>query len=154
MACPARAEPTLEGRLVTFFVLTCDDPAQPLLTAHGRTVQVRQGVEFGLEPEGLINGLDVAPVTVQIGPRRIEVEYTQGPGVLWRSVFNGYVLRFETYCAVFETVTIDADYTTMPLKPADIRTEIGALYINVAGMDYGPGKRFAVDMKVADCPLS
>jgi hypothetical protein len=154
LAQPVFAEPTLEGRLVTFFVLTYDDPAQSLLTARGRTVQVGNGVEFGLEPEGVINGLDVAPVTAEIAPRRIEVEYTRGQGVLWGSVFNGYVLRFETDCALFQTVTIDAAFTTMPLKPADIRAEIGALYINVAGMAYGPGKRFAVDLEVADCPSS
>lgn len=154
LALPAMAEPTLEGRLVTFHVLTYDDPAKPLLEARGRTVEVGKGIEFGLEPEGVINGLDVAPVTVEIAPRRIEVTYTRGTGTLWGSVFNGYVLRFETDCALFDAVSIDKAFTTMPLTPADIHTEQGALFINVAGMDYGPGKRFALDVTVADCPIS
>ena len=154
MAVPAMADPTLQGRLVTFNVLTYDDPAKPYLQAQGRTVQVGDGVEFGLEPEGIINGLEVVPVTVQIGPQRIEVEYKRGTGVMFNSVFNGYVLRFETDCALFEAVSIDTDFTTMPLTPAAIHTERGALFINMAGLPYGPGKRFALNVKVGDCALS
>ena len=43
LAWPAFAEPTLQGRLVTFNVLTYDDPANPYLQATGRTVQVGDG---------------------------------------------------------------------------------------------------------------
>ena len=154
VAVPAAAEPTLQGRLVTFNVLTYDDPANPYLQAQGRTVQVGDGVEFGLEPEGIINGLQVVPVTVQIGPRRIELEYKRGTGVMFDAVFNGYVLRFETECALFEAVSIDTDFTTMPLTPAAIHTENGALFINMAGLAYAPGQRFALDIQVCDCALS
>ena len=148
------AEPTLQGRLVTFNVLTYDDPAKPFFQAQGRTVQVGEGVEFGLEPEGIINGLEVVPVTVQISPRRIELEYKRGEGLMFASVFNGYVLRFETDCALFEGVSIDTEFTTMPLTPAAIHTEGGALFINMSGLAYGPGQRFALDIKVGDCALS
>ncbi len=148
------AEPTLQGRLVSFNVLTYDDPAKPFLQAQGRTVQVGDGIEFGLEPEGIINGLEVVPVTVQIGPRRIELEYKRGTGVMFDAKFNGYVLRFETDCALFEGVSIDTEFSTMPITPAAIHTERGALFINMAGLDYTPGKRFALDLVVGDCALS
>ena len=148
------ADPTLQGRLVTFNVLTYDDPAKPYLQAQGRTVQVGDGVEFGLEPEGIINGLAVVPVTVQISPRRIELEYRRGEGLMFASVFNGYVLRFETDCALFEGVSIDSKFTNMPLLPDAIHTERGALYINMSGLAYAPGAQFALDIKIGDCALS
>lgn len=150
----ATAEGTLEGRLVTLTVLTYDDPAQPFLQARGKTVMVGRGVEFGLGPEGFTDGLDVVPVTVEIGPSRIELSYPLGSGQFYTSAFNGYVLRFETDCALFRSVTIDPKATTMALTAADVRAETGALFINVSGRNYGPGQHVALDIVVADCPLS
>jgi hypothetical protein len=124
----------------------------PLLQARGRTVTVGQGVEFGLEPEGLTAGLDVVPVTVEVGPTRIELSYPRGAGQFYQAAFNGYVLRFETDCALFQNVAIDKAATTMPVT--EVWAETGALYINVAGLDYGPKARLALDLEVADCPLS
>ena len=151
LACPATAG-TLEGRLVTFTVETWDIRDQPYVQARGRTVTVGQGVEFGLEPEGLTGGLDVVPVTVEIGPTRIELSYPRGIGRFYEAAFNGYVLRFETECALFEKVAIDTAATTMPVT--EIWAETGALYINVSGLGYGPEARLALDLQVADCPLS
>lgn len=153
-SCPAFGQETLEGRLVMFTVLTYDDPAQPYLQARGRTVMVGQGVEFGLGPEGFTGGLEVVPVTVEIGPSRIELSYPMGSGQFYTSTFNGYVLRFETECALFRSVAIDTEATTMPLAPSDIRAETGALFINVSGRDYGPDQRMALNIVVADCPIS
>jgi hypothetical protein len=150
-AVPATAG-TLEGRLVTFTVETWDDRDQPYLRARGRTVTVGQGVEFGLEPEGLTGGLDVVPVTVEIGPTRIELSYPSGPGWFYTASFNGYVLRFETDCALFDSVAIDKAATTMPVT--EIWAEAGALYLNVSGLEYGPEATLALDVQVADCPLS
>jgi hypothetical protein len=150
----AIAEQTLEGRLVTFSVLTYEDPDHPILEARGKTVMVGKGVEFDLGPEGLTAGLDVVPVTVEIGPSRIELSYPLGQGEFWTSAFNGYVLRFETECALFKAVKIDAAHTTMDLTAADIRSETGALYLNVSGRRYGPGQRAALDVVVQDCPIS
>jgi hypothetical protein len=150
----AVAQGTLEGRLVTFTVLTYDDPAQPFLQARGKTVMVGQGVEFGLGPEGFTGGLDVVPVTVEIGPSRIELSYPLGSGQFYTSTFNGYVLRFETECALFQSVAIDPEATTMALGSDNIRAETGALFINVSGRDYGPDQRIALDIVVADCPIS
>jgi hypothetical protein len=152
LATPVAAQTTLEGRLVTFTVETWDDPATPMLVARGHTVMVGQGVEFGLEPEGFTGGLDVVPVTVQIGPSRIELSYPRGMGRFYEAKFNGYVLRFETECALFEAVAIDPAATTM--KVTDLRAEVGALYINVSGLGYGPEATLAIDVTVADCPLS
>jgi hypothetical protein len=151
LACPAAAG-TLEGRLVTFTVETWDQRDQPFLQARGRTVTVGTGVEFGLEPEGLTGGLDVVPVTVEIGPSRIELSYPRGSGQFYEATFNGYVLRFETECALFEKVAIDSSASTMPVT--EIWAETGALYINVSGLDYGPEATLALDLQVADCPLS
>lgn len=143
---------TLEGRLVTFTVETWDQRETPLLVARGRTVTVGQGVEFGLEPEGFTGGLDVVPVTVEIGPTRIELSYPKGIGRFYDSTFNGYVLRFETECALFENAAIDPAGTTM--KVTEVWAEAGALYINVSGLGYGPESTLALDLEVADCPLS
>lgn len=154
-ALPATAGGTLEGRLVTLYVLTYDDPAAPILESRGRTVKVDDGVEFGLGPEFRTPGFDIVPVEIAIDPARITFAYPQGgTGNFFPVTFNGYVLRFETECALFESVTIDTAATTMAIRPEDIFTDRGALYINVAGRDYGPATRLALDMVVSDCPLS
>jgi len=153
-ALPAFAGGTLEGRTVTLNVLTYDDPAAPILESRGRTVVVGEGIEFGMGPEFRTPGFDVVPVQVQIGPSRIEFSYGEVPGEFWTAAFNGYVLRFETDCALFEAWRIDADATTMPVTEEDIRSEGGALYINVSGLEYGPEAMLAVDLSVTDCPLS
>lgn len=150
----AGAEGTLEGRVVTFTVLAYDDPEKPFFRARGKTVKVGQGVEFGLDPEGAQNGVDVAPVDVNIGPTRIEVRFREGPGQLLIARFNGYVLRFETDCALFEGVHVDPKGTNMPLTVEAITSEVNTLYINMSGMEYALESRIAVDVKVADCPLS
>ncbi len=151
LAVPVEAG-TLEGRLVTFTVETWDQRDQPFLQARGRTVTVGQGVEFGLEPEGLTGGLDVVPVTVEIGPTRIELSYPRGRGRFYEATFNGYVLRFETECALFQSVAIDKAASTIPVT--EIWAEVGALYINVSGHEYGPEATLALEVEVADCPLS
>lgn len=151
LATPAAAG-TLEGRLVTFTVETWQDRDAPLLVARGRTVTVGKGTEFGLSPEGFTGGLDVVPVAVEIGPTRIELSYPRGIGRFYEATFNGYVLRFETDCALFEAVALDPEATTM--EGTEVWAERGALYINVSGLGYGPVSTLAVDLKVADCPLS
>jgi hypothetical protein len=151
LAAPAAAG-TLEGRLVTFGIETWDDRDNPLLVAEGRSVVVGLGVEFGLEPQGFTGGLDVVPVTVEIGPTRIELSYPEGIGRFYAARFNGYVLRFEADCALFSDVAIDPAGTTMAVT--EVWAEAGALYINVSGLGYGPEARLALDVDVVDCPLS
>lgn len=143
---------TLEGRLVTFTVETWEVREAPLLAARGRTVTVGDGVEFGLDREGFTGGLEVVPVAVEISPTRIELSYPSGIGWFYKSAFNGYVLRFATDCALFESVAIDASATTMTVT--QVWAEAGALYINVSGLGYGPEATLALDLEVTDCPLS
>jgi hypothetical protein len=40
------------------------------------------------------------------------------------------------------------------MEVTEIWAETGALYINVSGLGYGPEARLALDLEVADCPLS
>lgn len=153
LAAPAAAG-TLEGRAVTLNVLTYDDPAHPDLESIGRTVIVGPGLEFGMGPEFRSGAFDVVPVEVEIGPERIVFSYAAGSGEFWSAAFNGYVLRFATDCALFDRVEIDSGGTTMPLTAQDIRTDRGALYVNVSGRHFGPGVRLALNLSVADCPMS
>lgn len=152
-AMPAAAA-TLEGRVVTLHVMTWDDPAKPYFDSIGRTVTVGPGLEFGMGPEHRTPDFDVVPVQVEIGPTRIEFSYPRGRGQFWPATFNGYVLRFETDCALFEGWQVDVSATTMSVSDTDIHARQGALFINVQGRDYGPDARLAVDLSVADCPLS
>ena len=152
---PAAAGGTLEGRLVTLYVLTYDDAEAPILESRGRTVVVDDGVEFGLGPEYRTPGFDIVPVEVQIDPARIRFAYPEGAsGTFWPAAFNGYVLRFETDCALFEAVTVNVAETSLPMREGDVFTDRGQLHINVSGRDYGPGVTLTLDLKVADCPLS
>lgn len=153
-AGPAMADGTLRDRIVTFSVLAYDDPLQPIYEGSGQTVTVGDGVEFGLNPGGPQNGVDVAPARVDIGPARIEVRF-QGPsGYLLDATFNGYVLAFATECALFEAAHVDASATNMAITDANITTQGGTLYVNVAGLPYSDTSRFAIDLVVGDCPLS
>lgn len=145
----------LRGRIVTLGVLAYDDPAHPIYQGRGRTVKVGDGVEFGLDPEGAQNGVDVQPVTVDIGPRRIEIAFDRTEaGRLLTAVFNGYLLHFETECALFTAARVDAAATNLPLAPDALRIEGGTLYVNVSGLSFTPESRLAIDLDVTDCPLS
>jgi hypothetical protein len=150
----ALAEPSLYGRTVTFRVLSFDDPARPIFQGRGVTVKVGEGVEFGLNPEGAQNGVDIVPMIVDILPNRIEVRSTIGPGYFLDAAFNGYVLEFATDCALFDDVMIDNKATNLPLKPTDVTVQGGQLRVNVAGMAYTDQTTVALNLRVADCPLS
>lgn len=142
---------TLEGRIVTLNVETWDTPGEMILVSQGRTVKVGGDVEFGMGPEFRTPGFDVVPVQVEISPSRIEFTYGADEGQLWQTTFNGYVLRFVTECALIEGVRVDPAFTTMAITDADIRTDGMALYINVAGREYGPDQRLGLDLSVGDC---
>jgi hypothetical protein len=154
LATPALADSTLRDRIVTFSVLTYDDPLKPLFEGAGETVTVGDGVEFGLGPTGAQNGLDVAPMRVDISPQRIEVQFTQPMGLLLDATFNGYVLAFATDCALFDDAHVDVAATNMAITDDNIAVHGGTLYINVAGLPFTNQSRFAIDLAVADCPLS
>ncbi|NEX46208.1 hypothetical protein [Pseudotabrizicola algicola] len=144
---------SLEGRIVTLNTETTNPDGTLAFVSRGRTVSVGGLVEFALLPEGGNSALDVVPVEVDISANRIEFTYGEEEGWFWEAPFNGYVLRFEVECALFEGFAIDPAFTTLPVTPEHIRTEGGALFINVAGMDYGPESRLALDFQVSDCLL-
>lgn len=144
---------SLDGRIVTLNTETTNEDGTVVFTSRGRTVTVGGLVEFALLPEGGFNGFDVVPVEVDISANRIEFSYGNDRGQFWDAPFNGYVLRFEVECALFEAFAIDEAFTTMPVTRDHIRTEGGALFIDVADMDYGPEARLALDFRVSDCLL-
>ena len=154
-ATPAFAEATLEGRTVTLFTLTYEDPAKPLYVAEGETVIVGDGVEFGLLPEGVQNGLDVVPVRVNISKSRIEFDYAvTEPGWFTPAKFNGYVMRFDLDCTLFTGAAIDREFSTLPLAEDALSVRSNELMINTEGLTHDEGSHFAVDVEVMDCPLS
>lgn len=144
---------TLEGRIVTLNVETWNDAGVFLFQSVGHTVKVGLGVEFGMGPEFRTPGFDVVPVQVEVKPQRIEFTYGEERGSFWDRTFNGYVLRFVAECALIKGVAIDHQFTTMAVTEDDIRQDGGALYINVAGRDYGPEVRLGLDVSVSDCLL-
>lgn len=150
---PAFAGGSLDGRIVTLNVETWNDTLTPFFTSRGRTVKVGGLVEFAMLPEGGMVGFDVVMVDVDISATRIEFSYGDAAGRFWPAPFNGYVLRFEGDCALFDSISIDAAFTTMPVTPAHIRSQGGALYIDVAGMEYGPNAQLGLDIRVSDCLL-
>jgi hypothetical protein len=154
LAFAAGAETSLRGRIVQFSVLTYDDPAVPIFDGIGETVQVGDGVEFGLHSEGAQNGVDVAPVDVDIGPSRIEISFESGAGRLLGAAFNGYVLEFPGDCAVIKSAHIDAKATTLPLTDAALILAGTRLMINVQGLSYQQGSHIALDLVLDDCSLS
>jgi hypothetical protein len=151
IAAPA-AGGTLEGRLVTFTVETWDDRAAPLLVARGRTVTVGRGDRVRAGARGVHRGARRGAGDGRDRAEPDRAELSPGIGRFYEARFNGYVLRFETDCALFEKVAIDPAGTTM--KVTEVWAETGALYINVSGLGYGPEARLALDLEVADCPLS
>lgn len=154
-ALSAETAPTgLQGRTVSMSVLAYNDPAFPIYVGQGKTVTVGQGVEFGLDPEGVQNGADVAPATVDISANRIEVSYRGIGSRLISAKFNGYVLAFAGECALFDRVSVDRAASNMALAEDAITMKGGTLYVNLQGLSYTSASHFALDIKVADCPIS
>jgi hypothetical protein len=154
LAGPALAEATLAGRTVTLSTLTYDDPARPLYVGQGETVIVTDAVEFGLDREGVQNGLDVVPVRINIDARRIEFDYSgTDPGLFATADFNGYILTFEVDCTLFTGASIDREFSTLPLAKDALSFSRDTLRINGSGLAYDRKSRFAVDLEVTDCPL-
>lgn len=154
LAVPAQAGGTLKGRLVTMNVETYDVDGTPIFISKGRSIRVGDYVEFDLLPENGFTGLDVVPVRIEISDDRIEFSYGEMQGWFYQPAkFNGYVLRFEAECALFESAQIDQAFTTFPLNEDAIAIDGGALSINVVGLPFGPIFKFALDVKVSDCLL-
>lgn len=152
---PVSAQATLNGRTVTLSTLTYNDPDYPLYIGRGKTVIVSDAVEFGLEREGVQNGMDIVPVRVNVEAQRIEFDYSQSsPGVFSDAEFNGYLLTFEVDCTLFTGASIDWMFTTLPLEKDALSFSTNTLYINVEGLEFDRQSRLAVDLAVTECPIS
>lgn len=154
IAPPAGAD-SLIGRTAAFSTLAYDVPDQPRYQGQIHTATISDAVEFGLQPEGVQNGLDVVPVLVDISARRIEIDFSPSPpGFLVDAVFNGYVLSFAPDCLVFGEAHVDTGFTTLPVRDADLTLEGRTLYLNVEGLFYDRTSRIGIDLDVTDCPIT
>lgn len=151
----ANAESSLIGRDVSLSILTYDIREKPLFAGEPHSVIVGDGIEFGLNYEGAQNDLDVVPLMIDISKSRIELNYSVAePGYFFGAIFNGYVLSFNTDCVLFQRAEVDTEHTNMPIDNDRISFDRGILYINVSDISFDRNSKFAVDIEVADCPLS
>lgn len=151
----AASADSLIGRTAAFSVLAYDDPEAPRYQGLIHTATISDEIEFGLQPEGVQNGLDVVPVLIDISATRIEVDFSPSePGLIADAAFNGYVLSFTPDCLVFGGARVDDAATTLPVSDKAIRLEGRTLYLNLEGLFYDRGSRVAVDLDVQDCPIT
>ena len=141
----------LEGRIVTFEVLTYDDPAAPLFQSSPYTATVGPGPEFGLLPE-TGNGLEAVTVTVDFSARRLDIGFENTySAVFAEALFNGYVLTFTVDCLLFEGAALDPATTTLPLEPGDVTVTPRSVLIDVGGHFHTPQDRIGITLDVTDC---
>ncbi len=153
-AAPATAD-SLLGRTAAFSVLAYDDPERPRYQGVIHTETITDAIEFGLQPEGVQNGLDVVPVTVDIGANRIEIDFSPSPpGVVADAAFNGYVLSFMPECLIFNRAQVDTSATTLPVDDSDITMTGRTLYVNLEGLAYESTSHVSIELDVTDCPLT
>ncbi|SMX43114.1 hypothetical protein [Octadecabacter ascidiaceicola] len=145
----------LMDRTVTFGVLAYDETETPIYVGERHPAVVTNSVEYGLGPEGQQNGWDIVPAIIDIRDQKIIVTYpdTVG-GVFPEPEFNGYVLDFLTDCVLFNGAGQDIENSTIELADDAIFVEGSKLYVDMAGLEFGPQTFIVVDVDVADCPLS
>ena len=149
------AADSLLGRTAAFSVLAYDDPDKPLYEGLVHTATISDAVEFGLAPEGVQNGLDVVPVTVDIGANRIEIDFSPSPpGLIAEAEFNGYVLAFTPECLIFNGARVDEESTTLPIDDDAITLAGRTLYVNLEGLAYDTESHVGILLDVTDCPVT
>lgn len=142
-------------RTVTFGALAYDDPAAPIYVGERHPAVVGIGIEYGLGPEGPQNGWDIVPSIIDIRDQQIIVTYPDTvAGTFPEPEFNGYVLDFLTDCVLFNGAGQDLENSTVVLADDAIFVEGAKLYVDMAGLDFGPQTFIVVNVDVADCPLS
>ncbi|MCB1485900.1 MAG: hypothetical protein KDJ88_00415 [Bauldia sp.] len=148
----AQMEPTLMGRTVTLRVLTFNDRNKPLYESASHSTKVTDATEFGLQREGVQNDIDVVPILIDVEASRIEFDYSIAePGDLAEARFNGYVLDFGGDCNLFWAARVDRDFSTFPMTENRIFFELGTLYVDVSGMSFDRGSKFAIDLDLSGC---
>jgi hypothetical protein len=145
----------LMERTVTFGALAYDDVAAPIFVGERHPAVVTNGIEYGLEPEGVQNGWDIVPAIIDIRDHQIIVTYPETVGGTFPAPeFNGYVLDFLTNCVLFNGAGQDLENSTVVLADDAIFVEGSKLYVDMSGLDFGPQTFIVVNVDVADCPLS
>jgi hypothetical protein len=74
----------LMERTVTFGALAYDDVAAPIFVGERHPAVVTNGIEYGLEPEGVQNGWDIVPAIIDIRDQQIIVtcgRHVSGTGI-------------------------------------------------------------------------
>ena len=142
-------------RTVTFGALAYDDVAAPIYVGDRHPATVSDNIEYGLGPEGMQNGWDIVPAIIDIRDQQIIVTYPDTvSGTFPEPEFNGYVLDFLTECVLFNGAGQDLANSTVELADDAIFVEGSKLYVDMAGLDFGPQTFIVVNVDVADCPLS
>ncbi len=140
---------------MTFGALAYDDVAAPIFVGERHLAVVTNGIEYGLEPEGVQNGWDIVPAIIDIRDQQIIVTYPETVGGTFPAPeFNGYVLDFLTDCVLFNGAGQDLENSTVVLAEDAIFVEGSKLYVDMSGLDFGPQTFIVVNVDVADCPLS
>lgn len=153
------AQPLAAGglmeRTVTFGALAYDDWDAPIYVGERHPALVGPGIEYGLNPEGMQNGWDIVPSIIDIRDQQIIVTYPDTvAGTFPEAEFNGYVLDFLTDCVLFSGAAQDVENSTVELAKDAVFVEGSKLYVDMAGLDFGPQTFVVVSVDVADCPLS
>lgn len=151
----AAAAGGLMDRTVTFGALAYDDRDAPIYVGDRHPAVVGNFIEYGLGPEGMQNGWDIVPAIIDIRDQQIIVTYPDTVGGTFpEPEFNGYVLDFLTDCVLFNGAGQDLENSTVELAEDAIFVEGSKLYVDMAGLDFGPQTFIVVNVDVADCPLS
>lgn len=151
-ASVAAADLTLMGREVTFNIQTYDDPANPLFSSKVQTTTVTSKPEFGLRYEREVNELDVVPIRVDISDTRIEFVYTEDfDNELYKAAFNGYVLTFAGPCVKLDRVSVDRDFTNLPIDNKRVRVDGTTVMVNVSGQVFKPGSQIGLFVDLSPC---
>ncbi|MGJ8625251.1 MAG: hypothetical protein ACSHW1_21115 [Yoonia sp.] len=155
LAAQTAAAGGLMDRTVTFGALAYDDVAAPIYVGERHPAVVSNSIEYGLGPEGSQNGWDIVPAIIDIRDQQIIVTYPDTvDGTFPEPVFNGYVLDFLTECVLFNGAGQDLENSSVELADDAIFVEGSKLYVDMAGLDFGPQTFIVVNVDVADCPLS
>ncbi|MGJ8610073.1 MAG: hypothetical protein ACSHW1_19135 [Yoonia sp.] len=145
----------LMDRTVTFGALAYDEVDAPIFVGDRHPAVVSDSIEYGLGPEGRQNGWDIVPAIIDIRDQQIIVTYPDTvAGTFPEPEFNGYVLDFLTDCVLFNGAGQDVENSTVELADDAIFVEGSKLYVDMAGLDFGPQTFVVVNVDVADCPLS
>jgi len=116
-------------------------------------ITVSNAVEVGPGSFSVNPGKNIIEHSFDISADSIfyEVSPTEGSGRFGTATFNGYVINdVADALPDFTNVTIDPTNNTLGLQTSDVTFTENAIYIDVAGLSYAPGKTFELDIDFAE----